>query len=167
MILYPKFYLNNVKEIDMNFLKTNNIKGLLLDVDNTLIDKEQNLLDGVIQWCKELKEYGIKVGIISNTSDKKKVEGVAEKLDIPYLFFVHKPFKSAFVKGKKMLNMENNKEIAAVGDQIFTDVLGANRSGVISILVNPISKKDLWYTKIKRPFEKLVIKGYYKKYGGN
>ena len=166
MILYPKIYLNSVKEINFNLLKENNIEGLLLDVDNTLIDKNCNLLDGADKWCEDIKNSGIKICILSNTSNKQKVIKVAEKLKIPYIFFAKKPFKSGFLRGKEKLGIDDNKKIAAVGDQIFTDVLGANLAGMISILVKPVSQEDLWHTKIKRPLENIVIKKYSKIYGG-
>ena len=91
---------------------------------------------------------------------------LAKKLDIPYLYFGKKPLKMGFKKAKKLLEIENNSEIAVVGDQIFTDILGANRVKMIPILVQPISRKDLWYTRIKRPLEDLIIKRYLEKYGG-
>lgn len=166
MNLYPKFYLKNVKEITTELLTKNNIKGLILDVDNTLIDKECTLLEQADEWCKDLKKQGIKICILSNTANKKKAETVAQKLDIPYLYFGKKPLKMGFKKAKKLLEIENNNEIAVVGDQIFTDILGANRVKMIPILVQPISTKDLWYTKIKRPIEDLIIKRYLEKYGG-
>lgn len=166
MILYPKFYIDSVKDININMLKENNIKGLLLDVDNTLIDIECNIPDGVVEWCNSLKKDGIKICILSNSSNKKKVETVSKKLEIPYINFAKKPFKAGFMKGKNKLNIQNNNEIAAVGDQIFTDVWGANINGMVSILVKPVDERDLWYTKIKRPLENLIIKGYLKKYGG-
>ena len=166
MNLYPKFYLKNVKEITTELLTKNNIKGLILDVDNTLIDKECTLLEQADEWCKDLKKQGIKICILSNTANKKKAETVAQKLDIPYLYFGKKPLKMGFKKAKKLLEIENNSEIAVVGDQIFTDILGANRVKMIPILVQPISRKDLWYTRIKRPLEDLIIKRYLEKYGG-
>jgi len=61
MNLYPKLYLNNVKEITIELLKENNIKGLILDVDNTLINLEKQLLEGCEEWCNNLKQQGIKM----------------------------------------------------------------------------------------------------------
>ena len=72
-----------MKNTDINLLNKNNIKGLILDVDNTLIDVDKKLLDGAEAWCKELREKGIKICILSNTSHKEKAQGVAEKLEIP------------------------------------------------------------------------------------
>ena len=161
MILYPKIYLENVTKINFEMLKENNIKGILLDVDNTLIDYEKNLLEGVEDWIKQLKEKKIQFCILSNTNHKEKVENVANKLEIPYIFFAKKPLKSGFKKAKKKINLRE-QEIAVVGDQIFTDVLGANRCNMFSILVKPIDEKDIFVTKFKRPIEDWVIRKYLK-----
>ena len=80
MNLYPKLYLNNVKEITIELLKQNNIKGLILDVDNTLINLEKQLLEGCQEWCNNLKKHGIKMCILSNTNKVHKVKKVAETL---------------------------------------------------------------------------------------
>ena len=69
--------------------------------------------------------------------------------------------KKGFKKAQKMLGLEN-REIAAVGDQIFTDVIGANRMKMFSILVEPIEEKDIWVTQVKRPIENYIKKKYLK-----
>lgn len=162
-LLYPKFYLKNVKEIDIELLRNNNIKGLILDVDNTLIDVDKKLLEGADEWCKNLKDQGIKICILSNTSHKEKAQDVADKLEIPFINFAKKPFKKGFYQAKELLGLERAEEIAVVGDQLFTDILGANRVGMIPILVKPVDDRDLWHTKIKRPLENMLIKRYIKK----
>jgi HAD superfamily phosphatase (TIGR01668 family) len=82
------------------------------------------------------------------------------------LFFAKKPLKRGFYKAQKLLGIEKVEEIAVAGDQLFTDVLGANRVGMISILVEPVDKRDLWHTKIKRPVEEIFIRKYVKKTEG-
>lgn len=161
MNLYPDAYLKNVKEITLDFLNKNNIKGLILDIDNTLIDYDKELLEGTKEWCENLKQGNIKLCIVSNTNKVKKVEKVAKTLDLEYIYFSHKPSKKAFYKGQKLLGLEAN-QIAVVGDQVFTDVFGGNRVGMFTILTEPIDKRDIAITKIKRPFEKIVIKSYLK-----
>ena len=74
LILYPKAHFNNVKEISIEFLEKNNIKALILDVDNTLIDYDRNMPDGTVEWVEQLKNNGIKFYIVSNTNKKDKVE---------------------------------------------------------------------------------------------
>ena len=100
--------------------------------------------------------------ILSNTNKKQKVEDVANKLEIPYEYFAKKPSKKGFIKIQNKLNI-NPKNIAVIGDQIFTDVIGGNRCNMFTILVDPLDKKDFWYTAWKRPIEnkikKKIIKG--------
>lgn len=159
MILYPKLYLNSVKEISLEVLNKYGLKGLILDVDNTLIDYDKKMPEGVKEWVEELKNSNISFCILSNTNQKQKVENIAKQLDIPYIYFAKKPLKSGFKKAKKILQLESN-QIGVVGDQILTDVIGANRSKMFSILVKPIAEKDIWITKIKRPIENKIIKKY-------
>ena len=80
-MLYPDAYLKNIKEITIEFLKKNDIKAIIFDVDNTLIDFDRNMLDGTQEWCEELKKEKIKFCILSNSEKKDKVKTVAEKLD--------------------------------------------------------------------------------------
>ena len=161
MNLYPKIYLNNVKEITYELLQENNIKGLILDVDNTLLDYYKNMPVGVEQWCKDLQKRNIKFCIASNSNKREKIKGVSEKLGIPYVFFAKKPLKMGLNKAKNIMGLKS-EEVAVVGDQIFTDVLGANRCKMFSILVEPIKEKDILITIIKRPIENF-IKSKYKK----
>ena len=161
MFLYPKEYFNSVKDITIDFLKQNNIKALILDVDNTILDFDRKIPEGIDTWCEDLKSKGIKFCILSNTNKIDKVKICAEALNLPYFNLATKPFKRGFKKAVKLLN-EKPENIAAVGDQIFTDVIGANRMKMYSILVKPIAKKDLLVTKIKRPLEIMVINSYLK-----
>lgn len=162
MILYPDYYCNKITDISIELLKEKNIKGLILDIDNTLIDFDRNILEGAEQWVLKMKDYGIKCIILSNTNKVDKVTKVATSLDLPYIYLATKPLKRGFRKAQKELGLDS-VDIAAIGDQIFTDVWGANRCKMFSILVNPISKKDLWMTRLKRPLEEMVIKSYVKK----
>ena len=160
--MYPKAYFNNIKDITIEFLQTHNIKGLLIDVDNTLIDYNKNILDGVKEWIDKMRDEGIKLCILSNTNNKLKVQNVSRYLDIPYIFFAMKPLKNGFKKGMKKLKLER-KNIAVIGDQLLTDVLGANRSNMYSILVKPIHEKDIFITKLKRPLERKIMNKYLNK----
>lgn len=162
MNLYPKKYLNNIREVSIQMLQENNITGVILDVDNTLINYYKQFEQGTTEWVHNLKENGIKFCIVSNSNKKQKVKQVADELGIPYCYFAMKPLKRGFRKAKKILNLEY-KSIAAIGDQIMTDVIGANRCGIFSILVKPIEGKDILITKIKRPLEKKIINTYLEK----
>jgi HAD superfamily phosphatase (TIGR01668 family) len=162
MLIYPDFYCNNVRDVKLDFLQKNNIKGIILDVDNTLIDYYRNFENGTIEWVNELKQAGIKFCIVSNSNKLDKVEYVAEVLDVPYFHFAKKPFKFGFLKAKKKMGLEA-ENIAAIGDQLMTDVIGSNRCHMFSILVKPIAEKDILITKIKRPIENKIMEHYLRK----
>ena len=121
--LYPNLYLKKVEDITIEMLMKNKIKLLILDVDNTLIDYYKNLSEEVIKWAKEMRGQGIKLYILSNTNNKEKVEKVAQKLEIRYEHFAMKPLKKGFKKIEKETNIKP-ENIAVVGDQIFTDIIG-------------------------------------------
>lgn len=162
MILYPKALLKNVREVTIEFIKNNKLKALILDLDNTLIDYDRNLSQETISWAKQLQGQGVKLYILSNTNKVEKVKKVAEQLGkLQYKTFAQKPLKKGFIQIQKELKM-NPHEIGVVGDQIFTDVIGGNRCKMFTILVEPISQKDIFITAWKRPLEEM-IKNKYKK----
>lgn len=162
MKLYPNGHFDRVEQITIEYLQANQIKALILDVDNTLIDYQKNLSKSVITWTRELKQENIKLYILSNTNHKEKVEKVAKALEIPYRNLAKKPLKSGFLKVQKDLK-EKAENIAVVGDQIFTDIVGGNRCQMFTILVEPINPKDFWYTAWKRPIENKIKDRYRKK----
>lgn len=155
---YPKAKFKNVLEITEEFLKKNNIKAIITDVDNTLMDYDGNILEGIEVWINNMQKLGIEFCILTNTRKPKKAQKISKMLnDIPYVFFAKKPLKSGFKKAKKKLNIKNNENIAVVGDQIMTDILGANRNGMFSILVSPLGKSEILPTKINRKIEKILF----------
>lgn len=161
MFLYPDGYFDKVRDIKIEYLIENEIKAIILDVDNTLIDYYKVFPDGTKEWVELVKKHGIKCCILSNSNKIEKVKEVARQIDVPYFYFAKKPLKGGFKKAKKLLN-EDSKHIAVIGDQIMTDVVGANRCKMFSILVKPIKEKDIIITRVKRPIENLIIKKYLK-----
>ena len=161
---YPKKIFKSILNINLDFLKENNLEAIFLDVDNTIIDYDYNVLEGIETWLQDLKRSNIKVCILSNTRKKKKAERIAKMLDLPYIYLATKPFKRGFKKAKKLLDIEDNKKIAVVGDQIMTDVFGANRAGMYSVLVQPIKEKDIFVTRINRIMERKVLRKYNQTY---
>ena len=161
MLIYPKIYLENATKISEKIIKENNIKGIILDVDNTLLYYNREMLENVDIWCNNLKEKGIKFCIVSNSNKKDKIKMIAEKLKIPYISFGMKPLKFGLKKAQRILKLDSTN-IAVVGDKIFTDIIGANRCKMFSILVKPLEEKDILITRIKRPIENAVIKRYVK-----
>ncbi len=161
MNLYPNEYVTRVEDISIEFLKENNIKALILDVDNTLINYAQKMEETVVEWAKNMLKNEIQLYILSNTNNKKKILNISGRLGIKYIYFAKKPLKSGFLKIQKELDIPF-ENIAVVGDQIFTDIIGGNRCKMFTILVDPIEVKEFWYTAFKRPIEKRIIENYKK-----
>jgi uncharacterized protein len=152
----PDMYKKNIYDIDYEKLLKQGIKCLLFDLDNTIspigIKDPSNK---VITLVEELKEMGFKVIIISN-SNKKRLEPFKTILNVDCAANSLKPLKRKYLKIIKEYGYDVS-EIAGIGDQFLTDILGGNRVGITTILVNPISKKDIMFTKINRMLEKRVM----------
>lgn len=155
--LLPVLRYKGVQYIEFDKLKKYNVNAILLDVDNTLIDYTRKLSDAISEWVNEAKKRGFKLCILSNSNKVDKVKTVAETLGLDYIMCARKPMKSGFKKAIKLVDVPP-QNIAMVGDQLFTDVLGANILNMVSIYVDPINKKEYWYTSWKRPIESLFLK---------
>ncbi len=155
--LKPDQYYQDIFTIDLNSLKEEGIKGLICDIDNTIVPwSEDSVLEEVTDWFVEIENHGFKICLVSNGTDKR-VKFFSEELSLPAIGQAIKPAKRAFKLAQQMLELKDN-EIAVVGDQIFTDVYGGNRMGFRTILVDPMSDKELFTTKFMRSLENLVFK---------
>lgn len=154
-MIYPNDYFDKIEKITIEYLLKNKIKALILDMDNTLINYNLEMPIRVENWAKELKGQGVKLIIVSNSNKKEKVEKISNMLGIKYILFAKKPLKSGLKKAAKILG-EDVSNIAVVGDQIFTDVIGGNRCKMYTILVDSLEEKDFWYTAWKRPIENKI-----------
>lgn len=152
----PNMYVKNIFEIDYKKLKDRDIKVLLFDFDNTIIEKGNNVIDKkTLKFLNSLKSDFI-IYVVSNSLNKSKLNLVCSKLDLPYIGNARKPFKSGYKKLK--FKSIKNEQIAMIGDQLITDVWGANKMGYFSILIDPITNNEHIWTKINRVFERIIQK---------
>lgn len=155
----PTIYAKNIYNINYNKLLEKNINTLLFDIDNTIGDsKEKKPNKEAIKLFKKLKEDGFKVFIITNAL-KGRATKYGITLDTKAYYFSAKPLKNQYLKIIKENNLKK-ENIAAIGDQLFTDILGANKMNITSILVDPISKNESTFTKLNRARENRLIKKY-------
>lgn len=153
----PKIYQKDIYSINYQKLKDNNIKCLLYDLDNTLISPvSKKITKDLEKLISKLKKQNFRVIIFSN-SPKKRVSKIADKLKVEYVAFAMKPFKFKF---NSFLNKNkyNKNEVAIIGDQLYTDIIGGNKVGIITILVDTIDEQDILITKINRFREKRLEK---------
>ncbi len=156
-ILKPTYYVAQLKHVPLVELKSSGIKGLIIDLDNTITYWNSNDLNqDIFTWFKELKGIDFKSCLVSN-NNHERVSKVAEQLKIPFVSSAGKPFRKAFLKGMQVLNTKPS-ETAVIGDQIFTDVLGGNRSNLLTVLVMPLDQNEFIGTRFMRQMEKLVLK---------
>lgn len=156
-IFIPDMYQKSIYSINYSKLYNNDIRCLLFDLDNTCVPytiKEPN--DKLIELFDKLKDMGFKVILFSNAS-KRRLAPFKDKLVVDCSYSSKKPSKKKFLKVLKMYNYDIS-EVAIIGDQLFTDIYGGNRIGIKTILVNPMSKEDMFITRIFRIFEKSLFK---------
>lgn len=157
-MLKPNFIFNSVLDITPQFLADNNIKALLLDVDNTLTyaHKTKLLRDGASDWFKTLQENGISLIVLSNAKPKR-ARDFGESIGLRIVGGAAKPLPFGYLKAMKMLGVKRS-EVAMVGDQIFTDTLGAKAVGIKTVLVTDITPEEGWSFKLRRKLEKKILK---------
>lgn len=157
-LLLPDVYLENICSIDIEKLKTRkNIKGIIIDLDNTLIPYGQKTLDDKVKdWIEQVKQSGLKIHIVSN-SHIRKVSNIGNLLEIPYFYNCFKPFQKYILLAMEEMNT-GYEETAIIGDQILTDVLGGNFARLLTILVHPLSSTDSIFTTLfNRTLERLIF----------
>ena len=154
----PDFILNTVTDISVEFLNKNDITALLIDVDNTLsvAHADKTLRKGVQSWIDNMKEYGIELLILSNAKTRR-AQRFAQSVGLPVIGLAAKPLPFGYLKASNFLG-KKRKNIAMVGDQVFTDVLGGNLAGIKTVLVTDITPENKTGFKIKRYFERILLK---------
>ncbi len=157
----PSMYVNTIFDIDYNKLYEAGIRLILTDLDNTLISyKETDPLEAQYLWVSEMKKIGFEIIIVSNNSHHERVSHFAKLLNVKYLNLALKPTKIGMKKALKMAERNYQPyEVIALGDQLMTDVLVANRMDFHSILVKAVDRKsDILPTRINRKLERHVLK---------
>lgn len=156
-IFLPDRKINNIFELDGTFLQNEAIRGIVIDLDNTLAPwYEKHANEKVRTWLKDIQAGGMKVTIFSN-NDRERVKTFAEPLGIPYIHRAKKPLQRAFAQVAKQMGIERG-QLAVIGDQLLTDILGGNLYGAYTILVDPLVASDAPATKFNRFIEKQIIR---------
>ncbi|MEW9667314.1 YqeG family HAD IIIA-type phosphatase [Ammoniphilus sp. 3BR4] len=154
--LLPSLHVDSIYDIDLQALKKRGIKGIITDLDNTLIEWDRpNATPELMDWLNRLKKEGFQVIIVSN-NNRIRVSAFADPLGIPYIHAAKKPTRTPFQDAMKRLSL-SPEEIVVIGDQMFTDVLGGNRLGLYTVLVVPVAQTDGFFTRFNRQLERIAL----------
>lgn len=158
----PEYYFETFDRADADFLLSIGIKGIILDVDNTL-EPYENPKPGnhVIAWLDSLREHGIKVAIVSN-NDAERIDLFNSEISLPAFSNSGKPSKKCLLLAMEAMGTTAENTIL-MGDQIFTDVWAAHNAHIPAILVPPINDKRDILTRFKRLLERPVLRRYGKR----
>ncbi|MBM7569591.1 HAD superfamily phosphatase (TIGR01668 family) [Aquibacillus albus] len=152
----PNEHVKSIFEITPEKLKEKGIKGIITDLDNTLVAWDvRDATPEIIQWFKLMEDSDIKVTIISNNKEER-VKIFSQPLNTPFVYSARKPLALAFNKAAKDMKLAKN-EIVVIGDQLLTDVLGGNRAGFYTMLVVPIVETDGKITQVNRYVERRIL----------
>lgn len=160
-LVIPDMYQKDIYHVNYNLLKEEGIKTILFDIDNTLLEVNSiEVSDKLIKFINQLKE-NFDIILMSNNS-KKRVEPVAKKLNVKYLYKSGKPLKEAF---DKALNLAWSSKLntCLIGDQLLSDIYGCRSYGITSILVDPLKNKYDLKTGTSRLLQKIMLKKLHKK----
>jgi len=157
-VFQPHLRVASVQEVTPSLLAELGLEAVLVDVDDTLLAARESDVDpSVYAWFATLRGAGVKVAILSNGTPAR-VAAIAAQAGVPALSMAGKPFRRAFRRGLRLLGGVEPSRTAMVGDQLFTDVLGARSAGLKTVLVQPLSPGKLPHTRLARRLERLVLK---------
>lgn len=157
---FPDAYVVSTYVISFETLYQEGIRGVIFDIDNTLVPHGARADERAIQLFKTLEEIGMKVCLISNNQEPR-VKMFNEEIGVDYISNAHKPSRKNYIKAMEIMGT-NTESTVFVGDQLFTDVYGARRTGIRNILVKPIDRSEEIQIVLKRYLENIVLH-FYKK----
>ena len=157
---YPKEWLDSTYEIDWEQWKRKGIRGVLFDIDNTLVPHGAPADSRAIALFEKLHALGFQTCLLSNNKELR-VKSFADQVHSPYIYKAGKPGVKNYNRAVQEMRL-CKEEVLFVGDQLFTDVYGANRAGIYGILVKPINPKEEIQIVLKRYLEAVVLYFYRK-----
>lgn len=152
-VFRPTKSVKKITDITPEMLAALDVRAVLLDVDNTLASHNSHEpIKGTVEWTKMLTENGFKLIIVSNNY-RDRVEPFAAQYGLEFITFAMKPLPFGYVKAMRRFGFKA-KQCVIIGDQIFTDITGANLCGMKSVLVEPVENEDSLSFRIRRSLEK-------------
>ncbi len=159
MRLFPRAYCESAYDIDYEGLYEEGCRGVIFDIDNTLVEDQQEATKNAVDLIDKIRRIGMQSFILSNNHEER-VRLFAEAVGARYIFEAKKPLAKGYVRAMEMMGTDRSSTVF-VGDQIYTDIWGANNAGVFSILVAPVNPRELFHIRLKRLLELPVLMLYH------
>lgn len=160
---FPDEYLESAYAVDYEKLYREGYRGLLFDIDNTLVPHGAPADEKAEALFERLRKIGFKSCFLSN-NQMKRVASFNERIGERFIENAHKPAVKNYKKAMELLGTDRSNTVF-IGDQLFTDIYGAKRAGIRNILVKPINPKEEIQIVLKRYLEKIVLYFYKKEEG--
>jgi len=159
LVFCPHHIVESVTDVSPAHLRSRGIRGVILDLDNTIVRwHQEDIDDATISWLESLKAHKMPLCILSNSVLSKRSERIAGRLGCFFVRQARKPAKQGFLKAMAAMGT-HPANTAIVGDQMFTDILGGNRVGIYTVMVRPLHKHEFPYTRyVSRPPEKVLLR---------
>ncbi len=161
---FPDRYVSSTYIIDYEKLYEEGVRGLIFDIDNTLVPHGAPADERAVRLFARLKDIGFRCCLISNNQEKR-VKTFNEPIRVDYVYNAHKPSVKSYIKAMEIMGTDRESTVF-IGDQLFTDVWGAKRAGIPNILVKPIHPREEIQIVLKRYLEKIVLYFYRKSLNG-
>lgn len=158
---YPDVYISSTYKIDFAGYYGLGYRGIIFDIDNTLVTHGAPADERSRKLIKELQDMGFRILFLSNNKEPR-VKMFSDAVKGKYIFKAGKPGKKGYLRAMEMLKTDRATTLF-VGDQLFTDMWGARNAGIFSILVQPIDKREEIQIVLKRYLEKIVLAFYRRK----
>jgi len=159
--LYPKEWAESTYTIDFKKFYNEGYRGIIFDIDNTLVPHGADADERSIKLFEDLKNIGYDVCLLSNNR-KHRVQRFNKDVNVKYIFDAQKPYSRNYYAAAMNMHI-SVKSVLCVGDQLLTDIYGGNKAGIYTILVNPINRKEKLQILLKRVLERFVLYFYRRK----
>ncbi|MCR5501880.1 MAG: YqeG family HAD IIIA-type phosphatase [Lachnospiraceae bacterium] len=154
--LCPIEYHSSAYSIDYDALYEKGYRGIIFDIDNTLVPHDAPADERSVTLCDRLKSAGFRVLFLSN-NEEPRVKMFNDEAKCLYVFKAGKPLKRGYEEAMRLMGTDTETTFA-VGDQLLTDIWGANNAGILSVLVEPIDLREPFHIRLKRILERIVFK---------
>jgi HAD superfamily phosphatase (TIGR01668 family) len=162
----PDYMVKRINDLDPEDLKSIGVKGVLLDLDNTLLPwKSKEMPPETLEWIDRCRTVGLTLCLVSNTRNMDRLRDMADMMGLPAVAPTKmKPSRSGFLRALEILGLKADQAVM-IGDQMFTDVWGGNRAGIRTIWVERMAEREFFGTRFSRMAERLLSRWIHKGHG--